>query len=79
MFSNFFFENRAVCEIIWKNIAERGRPQMTIWRMRLHIGYPRLQTHTQNVYDLLIFHGNNGCTNAPQYYLYSFIARLVVN
>ena len=33
MSSNFFF-NRPVCEIIWKNIVEPGRPQMTIWRMR---------------------------------------------
>jgi len=23
------------CEIMWKNFAERGRPQMTIWRMRV--------------------------------------------
>jgi len=34
LFSNFFFESRAVYEIIWKNTAERGRPQMTIWRIR---------------------------------------------
>jgi hypothetical protein len=26
----FFSENRAVCEIIWKDITERDRPQMTI-------------------------------------------------
>ena len=30
----FFFKNRAVYEIKWNNTAERGRPQMTIWRMR---------------------------------------------
>jgi hypothetical protein len=30
----FFFENRTVCEIMWENIVERDRPQMTIWRMR---------------------------------------------
>jgi hypothetical protein len=30
----FFFENRAVYEIRWKNIVERGRPQMTGWRRR---------------------------------------------
>ena len=30
-----FFLNRAVYEIVWKNIAERGRPQMAIWRMRI--------------------------------------------
>ena len=27
-----FFSNRAVCEIMWKNIVDRGRPQMT-WCM----------------------------------------------
>jgi len=27
----FFFENRAVYEIMWKNIVERGMPQITIW------------------------------------------------
>jgi len=30
----FFFENNAICEIMWKNIVERGRPQITVWRMR---------------------------------------------
>ena len=33
MFSNFFFKNCAFYEIMWKNVAERGRPQMIIWRM----------------------------------------------
>ena len=28
-----FFENRVVYEIMWKNIVDRGRPQVTIWRM----------------------------------------------
>jgi hypothetical protein len=31
--SIFFFENLTVYEIMWKNIVDRGRPQMTIWRM----------------------------------------------
>jgi hypothetical protein len=33
VFSNFFFFNRAVYEITWKNIAEWILPQMTIWCM----------------------------------------------
>jgi hypothetical protein len=33
-FSDLFF-NRAVCEIMWKNIVERGRAQMAVWRMRI--------------------------------------------
>ena len=28
-------ENRALYEIMRKNMVERGRPQMTIWRMRI--------------------------------------------
>jgi len=31
----FFFENLAVYEIMWKNILEANRPQMTIWCMRI--------------------------------------------
>jgi hypothetical protein len=33
--NNFFFENLAVYETMWKNIVARGRPQMTIWRLRI--------------------------------------------
>jgi len=28
-------KNRTIYEKKWKNILERGRPQMTIWRMRI--------------------------------------------
>jgi hypothetical protein len=46
IFNNFFFENRAVYEVIWKNIVERGRTQqMTIWRMRIAWRIPKV-THT---------------------------------
>jgi len=31
----FFFENRVVYEIMWKNVVERGRPQMAIWRLHI--------------------------------------------
>jgi len=27
----FFFENRDVSEIMWKNFVELDRPKMTIW------------------------------------------------
>jgi hypothetical protein len=30
-----FLENRAIYEIIWKNIVEPDRPQVIIWRMRI--------------------------------------------
>ena len=32
MFSEFLSENRAVYEIMSKNVVEPERPQMTIWR-----------------------------------------------
>jgi hypothetical protein len=32
--NNFFFESPAVYEIKWKNLADPGKPQMTIWRLR---------------------------------------------
>jgi len=31
----FFLENRAVYKIMWKNMVEPDRLQMTIWRMRI--------------------------------------------
>ena len=33
MFSNIFLKNHAVCEVMWRNIVELGRSQMTIWCM----------------------------------------------
>jgi len=26
-----FFENRVVHEVVWKNVVESDRPQMTVW------------------------------------------------
>jgi hypothetical protein len=35
MFNNLFSDNRAVYEIMWKNMVQSHKPQMTIWRMRI--------------------------------------------
>jgi len=35
VFGVFYFKNRAVCEIMWENIEVRGRPQVTVRRMRI--------------------------------------------
>jgi hypothetical protein len=46
----FFFENRAVYEIMWKNVVERGRQQMTNWRMRIPYWMPKAtNTHSRCV------------------------------
>ena len=72
LFSNFFFffENRAVYEKTWKNLVERGRPQVTIWRMLIACWIPKAtDTHAQDVSYSLLLHNNNGCTNAPECYV----------
>ena len=44
----FFFENRVVYEIKRKNSVQRGRPQTTIWRMRIACWIPKAtNTHLQ--------------------------------
>jgi hypothetical protein len=53
MYNNFFFLNHAVYKIMWKNTAERGRPQMAIWRMRISHWIPRT-TNTHSQYVILI-------------------------
>jgi len=46
----FFFENRAVYEIMWKNILKPNRPYMTIWRMRVAFWIPKAtNTHSEYV------------------------------
>ena len=51
----FFFENRAVYEKMWENIVEPGRPQMTIWRMRIACWIPKATyTHSHSQYVILI-------------------------
>ena len=48
MFNNIFlcFFNRAVYEILWKNIVQPGRPQTTIRRMRVTCWTPKaINTH----------------------------------
>jgi hypothetical protein len=44
-----FEKNNDVCEIMWKNMIETDRPQMTVWYMHIACGILRLKTHTQNM------------------------------
>jgi len=48
-----FFENRTVYEIMWQNTVERGRPQMTLWRMRIACWLPKA-TNSHPEYVILI-------------------------
>jgi len=51
--NTFYYKNRAVYQIMWKNIAKSDRPQMTIWRMRISCWIPNT-TNTHSEYVILI-------------------------
>jgi len=53
IFNKPLFENRAVYEIMWKNIVEPERPQMTIGRM-LFVFCVTKTTNTLSEYVILI-------------------------
>jgi hypothetical protein len=53
MSNNIVFEKRTFYEIMWKNIAKPGRPQMTTWRMRIACWIPKA-TNTNSEYAILI-------------------------
>jgi hypothetical protein len=50
--STTFLENRAVYEIMWKNIVQPDRPQMTIWRMRIAC---RITKATDTIFNTYCF------------------------
>ena len=59
----FFFENPTLYEIMWKNIVERGRPQITIRRMRI-VCCHRVTTQLQLINIIILPHATNthtGC------------------
>jgi hypothetical protein len=49
----FFAERRAVYEIMWKNVVEPGRLQITKWRMRI-AGWIHKATNIHSEYVILI-------------------------
>jgi len=53
MFNNFFPENPAVYEILWKNVVEPGKPQITIWRMHIACWITKA-TNTHSEYVIFI-------------------------
>jgi hypothetical protein len=47
------FQNHAIYEIMWKNIVQPGRPQMTIGHMQIACWIPQA-TNMQSDYEILI-------------------------
>jgi len=73
----FFFENRAVYEKMWKNVVERDRLQMTIWRMRITCWiFKGANTHSE--YVILIAFPFRQCLHELASMLrYTYMASLV--
>jgi hypothetical protein len=49
----FFLENRVVCEIKWKILANPGKPQMITWRLRIAWWIPKA-TNAHSEYVIII-------------------------
>ena len=69
LFSIIFPENLVVYELMWKNMVEADRPHENV-RLICFACWISKATNTHSEYVIiLIFHGNNGYTNAPYYYV----------
>jgi len=76
VFNKFFPpENRAVSEIMWKNMVESEKQATTARRMLFAFCISKA-TVNQNMYYVLLFHSNNNSTNTPKS-KYNYIASLV--
>jgi hypothetical protein len=53
VFSKLFSENHGLCQKMWKNVVDRGKPQMTIWRIRVVCWWAKA-TNTRSQYVILI-------------------------
>jgi hypothetical protein len=79
MFNFFFPENRAVYKIMWKNMAQPDRPQITIWRIRCTYWMTKA-TDTYSEYVIfIIFHRSNVYANGHQYYVIHTLPVLLIS
>jgi len=64
-----------------KNIVERGRPQMTLWRMRIACWISQAtntHTHTHTYYVILIaFPRQKWLRESASVLLYTYVTRLI--
>jgi hypothetical protein len=67
--SSKFSENPAVNVKMWKNIVVPGRPHMRIRHLRIASWVPKAKNTQSEYVILVVFHCNNGYTNAPQSYV----------
>jgi hypothetical protein len=82
LYSETIFRIRVVYEIMWENTVERARPRMAKCRMRIACWISKAtntQTHTHTGCVSLLFHCNNGSTNALQCYVIRTLPVWLVN
>jgi hypothetical protein len=79
VFKFFFRKSYLFLDNAEKNIVQPVRPQMTnqYGTCTLHTGYLGLQTHSHNLYYLLIFHCNNDMHERATILRHTYIACLV--
>jgi hypothetical protein len=77
MFNNFFSENRAVYEIMWKNVVERYGPQMTIQRMPIVCWIPKAKNTRSKYVIHIAFRQQQWLHELAPVLRYTYIACLV--
>ena len=69
VFFSLSFTNRAVYEIMWQDIVQSDRLQMTVWRMCIACWITKATyIHTEYVI-FSAFIGNKGCINWSEWYI----------
>ena len=72
-----FSEHPAVYEIMWKNIVERGRAPMTIWRKRIACWVPKATNTHSDCVILIAFPLQQWLHERASLLRYTYIACLV--
>jgi hypothetical protein len=73
---NFFFKKCAIYEIMWKNIGQPDRPQMTVWCTCIACFIPK-STKTHSEYVILIAFPPQQWSHGDSSVRYTYIACLV--
>ena len=68
MFSDFFLKKSCVYGIMWKNIVDLGRPQMTVWCMHI-VCWVLKATDTHLEYVILVTFPWQQWLHMPQCYV----------
>jgi len=74
VFSYFFFRKWCLYEIMWKNIVERGGPQMTLWRMCISCWLPKATDKLSEDILLLAFPQQNWLHERSSVLRYTYCA-----